>query len=62
MAVHLAGVEGTLRAYGAVLKAKPKARHKILDDLIAKRDRGELAAYVEETVKAKCSGEKSKVQ
>lgn len=62
MAVHLAGVEGTLRAYEAVLKAKPKAHHKSLDDLIAKRDKGELAAYVDETVKTKCAGEKKQVQ
>ncbi|MFL6253407.1 MAG: hypothetical protein ACJ74T_00140 [Pyrinomonadaceae bacterium] len=58
MAVHLAGVEGALRAYEAILKAKPKAHHQFLDELIVKRDKGELAAYVEETVKAKCSGEK----
>jgi hypothetical protein len=61
-AVHLAGVEGALRTYESILKAKPKAHHKFLDDLIVKRDKGELAAYVGETVKAKCSGDKKQMQ
>jgi hypothetical protein len=61
-AVHLAGVEGTLRAYEAILKVKPKAHHKSLDELIVKRDKGELAAHVAETVKANCSGDKRKIQ
>jgi hypothetical protein len=61
-AVYLAGVEGTLKAYESILKAKPKAHHAFLDSLIEKRDKGELASYVDETVKAKCSGEKRKIE
>jgi hypothetical protein len=41
-AAQLAGVESFLRAYEAMLVAKPKARHQKLDDLIAMRSRGEL--------------------
>ena len=47
---YLAGVEGTLRAYEAILQKKPKARWPVLDDLLAKREKGELAAFVRETV------------
>jgi len=47
-AKHLAGVEGSLRAYESIRKAKPKVRWPLLDELIAKRDAGELAAYVRE--------------
>ena len=61
-AVHLAGVEGMLKAYESFLKAKPKGHHQFLDDLIAKRDKGELAAFVADIVKNKCSGPKSKIQ
>lgn len=52
-AVSLAGVEGTLKAYEAILKEKPKARHEFLDELLQKRDKGELSHLVEETMK-KC--------
>lgn len=46
VAVYTASVEGSLRTYEAILKTKPKARWPFLDDLIAKRDRGELTEYV----------------
>jgi hypothetical protein len=36
------------------LKAKPDARLAYLDDLVAKRDRGELADYVAKVAKKKC--------
>jgi len=45
-AVYTAALEGSLRAYGTILKAKPKAKWPFLDDLIEKRDRGELTDYV----------------
>ena len=47
VAVYQAGVEGSLRAYEAILKSKPKARWPFLDDLLQKRDAGELRAFVE---------------
>lgn len=49
-AMYLAGVEGSLRAYESIRKAKPKVTWPLLDDLIARRDRGELAQYVRETM------------
>ena len=48
--VFTAGLEGALKAYEAILKEKPKARAAFLDDLIAKRDRGELRDYVRQTM------------
>jgi hypothetical protein len=50
VSTYLAAVEGTLRTYEAILQKKPKARWPVLDDLLAKRERGELAAFVRETV------------
>jgi|SRR6266536_1298441 len=49
-ALYLAGVEGTLRTYEAILLKEPKSRWSELDALIAKRERGELASFVRETV------------
>jgi carboxypeptidase Q len=51
-AKYLAGVEGALRAYESIRKTKPKVKWPILDELIAKRDAGELAAYVREKMPA----------
>lgn len=58
VAVNLAGVEGALRIYESILKTRPKARWEFLDELVAKRDKGELRAYIEEITRTKC---KSKV-
>lgn len=49
---QLAGVESMLKAYENILKEKPKAKFQALDELIAKRDKGELKKFVED---AKCS-------
>jgi hypothetical protein len=46
VAVYAAGVEGSLRTYESILKSKPKAKWPFLDDLIEKRNKGELAEYV----------------
>ncbi len=53
--VNLAGVEGALNAYAAMVRADPKARHDHMDGLLAKRDKGELRAYVERISKTGCS-------
>ena len=45
-AVYQAAVEGALRAYESILKVKPKARWAFLDDLILKRENGQLAQYM----------------
>jgi len=53
-AVFLAGVEGALKAYQAILKARPKARWYYLDGLIEKRDKGELKEYLRKQVEQYC--------
>ena len=53
VAVYAAALEGSLHAYESILKLKPKAKWPYLDDLLVKRSRGELPAYVRE-VAAKC--------
>lgn len=50
--IYLAGVEGALRVYEGMLRTRPDLRSPLLDGLIAKRDAGELAAYVAETANA----------
>jgi len=54
VAMYMAGVEGALRAYEAILKLKPDSKWPPLDDLVALRDHGELAAYVAKVAKKKC--------
>ena len=44
--VYLAGVEGVLRAYQNIKKAKPKVLMKPLEDLLAKQQAGQLADFV----------------
>src|SRR4030095_9556101 len=51
---YLAGVEGALRVYEALMKAMPDAKLDFLDDLVATRDRGELADHVAKLAKDKC--------
>jgi hypothetical protein len=54
VAVNLAGLEGALKTYEAIVKEKPKAKWEFLDGLIAKREKGELRGYVEEIAKTEC--------
>ena len=46
VAVYTAGVEGALRAYEVLVKSTPDAHFAVLDDLIEKRDRGELVDHI----------------
>lgn len=46
-AAQLAGIESMLRAYEQMVKEKPKAKFAAMDDIIAKRDNGELKGLVE---------------
>jgi carboxypeptidase Q len=55
---NLAGIEGTLKMYESILKSKPDAKIDFLDQLIAKRDKGELKAYVEDIAANKCKAGK----
>ena len=52
--VYLAGVEGVLRAYQNIKKAKPKTEVKPLEALLAKQQAGQLGDFVKETAAAKC--------
>ena len=45
-AVYLAGVEGVLRTWQAIKAAKPKAKFKLMDELLEKQQAGTLAEYV----------------
>lgn len=47
-AKYLAGVQGSLKAYESIRKTNPKVQWPVLDELIAKREAGTLAAYVKE--------------
>jgi hypothetical protein len=58
VAVNKAGLEGALRAYEAILKAKPKAKWPFLDELIERREKGTLEEYVREIATTKCKGSK----
>ena len=53
-AVYMAGVEGALRAYEVLLKSRPDARLAALDELIEKRDRGELVDHIATFANEKC--------
>lgn len=55
--VYLAGLEGTLKAYEAILKVKPKAKWEHLDYLLDKRNKGELDDYVAEVMKTGCKSQ-----
>lgn len=54
VAVYTAGVEGALRVYEVLAKSKSDAKSAFLDDLVAKRDHGELADHVANLAKEKC--------
>ena len=45
-ASSLAAMESMLKAYEAILKDNPKMKSKYLDELLGKRDNGELATFV----------------
>lgn len=54
LSVNVAGVEGSLKTYEAVLKADPKAQNEFINGLLAKRDKGELRDYVKQVMETKC--------
>ena len=54
VAVYTAGVEGALRAYEVLVKSRPDARLAALDELIEKRDRGDLADHIARLANEKC--------
>ena len=46
-AAQLAGMESMLKSYEAMVKEKPEAKFAGMDDLVAKRDKGELKAMID---------------
>jgi hypothetical membrane protein len=58
---YIAGVEGALRVYETLMKSVPDAKLAFLDDLVAKRDRGELADHVTKLAKEKCKRPKTEL-
>jgi hypothetical membrane protein len=52
--VHTAGVEGALRAYGVLVNSTSDARSAVLDDLVEKRERGELFDHIATLANDKC--------
>ena len=53
-AAFLAGMNGALRAYDSILKQKPEAKYRFLDDLRQQQDNGRLAGTVAAMVKERC--------
>ena len=53
-AVALAGLQGALKAYQAILTQEPSARWPHVDNLVKMRDQGKLDDYVSDT-RRKCS-------
>ena len=54
VAVYTAGIEGALRAYAVLVKSTPEAHLAVLDDLIEKRDQGELVDHIARLANEKC--------
>lgn len=52
-AEYIAGVEGALNAYRAILRTEPDARSTILDELLEKQSLGDLVQVIQENSK-KC--------
>jgi TPR repeat protein len=53
-AAFLAGVQGALRAYESILRQQSSAKYSFLDDLLAQRESGQLAATVQTLVRERC--------
>ncbi|HEX4786015.1 MAG TPA: hypothetical protein VH350_16860 [Candidatus Sulfotelmatobacter sp.] len=53
-AAFLAGMQGALRAYESILRQKSAAKYSFLDDLLAQRESGRLAATVQTLVRERC--------
>jgi hypothetical membrane protein len=58
---YLAGVEGALRVYENLARSAPDAELAFLDDLLAKRDHGELADHVAKLANEKCKRAKTEL-
>lgn len=52
---YLAGVEGVLRAYQNIRKAKPKVEMKPLEELLVRQQAGQLEEFVKQAAAKGCS-------
>lgn len=52
--VYVAGVEGVLRTYKALRKAKPKIKFDLLEDLLQRQEDGLLSDYVKAQMDVGC--------
>jgi hypothetical protein len=52
LAENVAGLQGVLKAYAAIVKSNPDARVQGLDDLEEKESRGQLVEFARETIKS----------
>jgi hypothetical protein len=59
-AQYVAGVESALKAYNAILKSRPEAKSRALDDLLEKQKQGKLAEFVGQASKG-CEDKKEGV-
>lgn len=50
--LHVAGVDGALKAYNSILKTQPSAKSPALDELVQKQHDGKLSDYVREATKS----------
>ena len=50
LAESVGGMEGLLKAYSSILKSRPEAHSKALDDLLLKQSGGKLVDWVRETI------------
>lgn len=49
---YIAGAQSAIKAYKAILKAKPQAKSRSMDELVAKDAEGELDGFVRDAAKA----------
>jgi hypothetical protein len=54
LAQYVAGAEGALKAYSAILQQTPRAKSKVLDDILQKQAQGQLKAFVEDAAAKGC--------
>lgn len=51
LAEEVAGMQGVLKAYAAILKSNPDVRSQPLDNVLQKQSQGKLVDWVRETIK-----------
>jgi len=52
LAENVAGLQGVLKVYGAIVKSNPDARVQALDEMLEKERRGQLVEFARETIQS----------